>query len=367
MKDIFIALIGCGRIAGHHCEAIKETPGIELLAVCDLDTSKSTTYAQKYGVKQYSNYHQMLNDLPQLHVVAVITPSGMHYEHTNDILKRYQKHVVVEKPTFLRIQHLRDISKFATSNSLAVFPVFQNRYNKAVRRVRKAIDEHELGEIQIVNVRVRWCRPQKYYDLSSWRGTLSHDGGVLSNQGIHHLDLIRYLGGEVESVQAIMRTFGVKITAEDTVVGTFTYESGAVGSLEVTTAARPEDFEASLSVIGSKGFAQIGGIAVNELQVFTPEPEACSQNSVDFLGIEGAGAVYGYGHFDMYRDIVAHLTGASEYPIDFSDCMLTLRLLHAFYVSDELGKSVSPKNIDESERLGIPDEAISDLYRICSE
>ena len=89
MKDISIALIGCGRIAGHHCEAIKETPGIELLAVCDLDTSKSKTYARKYGVKQYSNYHQMLNDLPQLQVVGVITPSGMHYEHAVDIITKY--------------------------------------------------------------------------------------------------------------------------------------------------------------------------------------------------------------------------------------------------------------------------------------
>ena len=123
--------------------------------------------------------------------------------------------------------------------------------------------------IRIVNVRVRWCRPDRYYNLAAWRGTFSQDGGALTNQGIHHVDLIRYLFGEVDSVSATMKTLGSKIEVEDSVVATFNLKNGAIGSLEITTAARPIDYEASISVLCSKGMSQIGGLAVNELQVFS--------------------------------------------------------------------------------------------------
>ena len=117
--------------------------------------------------------------------------------------------------------------------------------------------------------------------MAPWRGTLSHDGGALTNQGIHHVDLLRYLGGEVHQVNATMRTLGADIEVEDTIVSSFSYENNAVGSLEVTTSARPDDFEASISIVGSEGLAQIGGIAVNELQIFTPRPEDCEEYSED--------------------------------------------------------------------------------------
>jgi predicted dehydrogenase len=199
--------------------------------------------------------------------------------------------------------------------------------------------------------------------MAPWRGTYSHDGGALTNQSIHHIDLIRYLGGEVTRVSAVMRTLGSEIEVEDTVAATLTFAGDAVGIVEATTAARPDDFEASLSIVGSKGLAQIGGIAVNELQVFTPDPAACAANSEDFQGIKGHGAVYGYGHTQMYEDIVAFFRDGRSYPVTRDDCLGTLQLLHAFYRSDEAGGWVEVAGDDESTRLGRADESISDLYR----
>ena len=100
---------------------------------------------------------------------------------------------------------------------------------------------------------MRWCRPQRYYDLSDWRGTYSHDGGALTNQGIHHIDLLRYLFGEVKTVNCKMKTFGAKIEVEDSAVANLEFQNNSIGTLEVTTAARPKDYEASISIIGSKG------------------------------------------------------------------------------------------------------------------
>jgi len=358
-KIIPIALIGCGRIAGHHARAINLVDGVELVAVCDIVESKAIAYADEFGATPYTNYHDMLRAHPEIETVAIITPSGMHFEHGLEIIETYGRNLIVEKPTMLRPSHLIAAKRAADANDVAVYPVFQNRYNKAVQRVKQAVVSGELGDIRIVSVRTRWCRPQRYYDMAAWRGTFSHDGGALTNQGIHHIDLLRYLGGDVACVNATMRTLGVDIEAEDSVVATFNYNTHAIGSLEITTAARPDDFEASLSIVGSKGLAQLGGIAVNELQVFTPNPGACAEFSEDF-----GFSVYGNGHEKMYRDIVQSVRGESVYPISFSDCLATLRLLHAFYRSDEAEQWVEVESEDESTRLGRPNEAISDLYRI---
>ena len=358
-----VALIGCGRIAGHHCQAIAEVEGVELAAVCDLEVEKAEAYAAEYDVPAFASYRDMFTDLPKIDIAAVITPSGMHLEHGLEVLNDYAKHVIMEKPTFMRPADLGLAYAAADEAVLEIFPVFQNRYNKAVRRVKQAIAAGELGDIRIVSVRVRWCRPQRYYDMAPWRGTFSHDGGALANQSIHHVDLIRYLGGEVRRVNASMRTLGADIEVEDTVTATITFDGDAVGVIEATTAARPDDFEASISIVGSEGLAQIGGIAVNELQVFTPDAQACAENSEDFQGIKGAGAVYGHGHGMMYRDIVSFFRDGTPYPVNREDCLGTLKLLHAFYRSDEAGGWVEVDSDQQSERLGRTDDAISDLYR----
>ena len=357
-ENIKVAVIGCGRISGHHCRSISNIPGMEMVAVCDLIAEKADAYGTEFSIQAYTDYREMLEAHPEIEIVAVATPSGMHAEHGMEIIQRHGKHVIMEKPTFMRPRQLDQAFTAAAKAGRKVFPVFQNRYNKAVQRVKRAIDTGELGEIRVMSVRTRWCRPQRYYDLAPWRGTYSHDGGALTNQGIHHVDLLRYLGGEVESVSATMRTLGADIEVEDTVVATFTYPSGAIGNLEVTTAARPDDFEASLSIVGSKGLAQIGGIAVNELQTFTPDPEACVAHSEDF-----SGNVYGNGHEKMYGDIAAALAGDAPYPVSQEDARATLRLLHAFYRSDEAGTWIEVESEPESARLGRPGEDISSLYR----
>ncbi len=155
-----------------------------------------------------------------------------------------------------------------------------------------------------------------------------------------------------------MRTLGARIEVEDAAVATFTYASGAVGALEVTTAARPNDFEASISFVCEKGLAQIGGIAVNELQVFTPDPAACGNWSEDF-----SSNIYGSGHTDVYRNVVACLERGQPFPIDRYDCLATISLLHAFYRSDELGGWVDVEGGEESIRLGRPDDKLASLYR----
>jgi predicted dehydrogenase len=352
-----VAVIGCGRIAGHNCRAVMSTEGLELAAVCDLEIEKANVYRDEFSVPAFTNYHTMLREIIDIDIVAIITPSGMHFEHSLDVLKKYNKHIIVEKPTFMKPSQLNEAYSIADKLGLKIFPVFQNRHNRAVQRVKKALIQNELGDIRIISVRVRWCRPQRYYDMAPWRGTLSHDGGALTNQGIHHVDLLRYLGGEVHKVNATMRTLGADIEVEDTIVASFSYDGDAVGSLEVTTAARPDDFEASISIVGSKGLAQIGGIAVNELQIFTPDLDACTEYSEDF-----SDCVYGNGHELLYKDIYNCMVDGTPYSVSQKDCLQSIRLLHAFYRSDERNDWQEVNEDGESIHLGRENSEISKLY-----
>jgi UDP-N-acetyl-2-amino-2-deoxyglucuronate dehydrogenase len=360
MNEVSVAIIGCGRIAGHHCQSMLNVDGVKLVAVCDLVKEKAKNFSEIYDVPWYVNYREMLKKHTNINTVAIITPSGMHYEHGMEMIAEYKKNIIVEKPTFMRIDELEQIYKKANSLNLKIFPVFQNRYNKAVSFIKKSLSNGELGDVRTISVKSQWCRTQRYYELSPWRGTFSHDGGALANQGIHLVDLLLYLGGSVDKVNCTMRTLGSDIEVEDTAVSTCIYKSESVATLEVTTAARPDDFEASIIIVCSKGLVKIGGVAVNELQTYTPNPSACKKYSEDFSRAIG---VYGNGHNKMYADIVTSILYNEQFPVTEDSCYNTLKLLNTFYLSDERSSwtSVSDRNV--SDRLGKYDDSISDIYR----
>ena len=362
---INIGIIGCGRIANHHCEAIKKIRGLKIAGVCDLDLVKAQELASKFKTKAYKSYYQMLDEQQKINLVAIITPSGMHYEHTVDIIKKYKKNIIIEKPTFLKSEQVQEVYKLAKKKKIKLFPIFQNRYNKAVKKVKKSLGAGILGNIRTINATVRWCRPQRYYDMSKWRGTYSHDGGALTNQGIHYIDMLIFFATSITKVSCIAKTLGSKIEVEDTATAIFKLKNGGIGSLEITTAARPDDFEGSITLVCSKGMAKISGIASNELVIFSPKKSDCKKYSDDFKDLPGRGKVYGRGHHDSYVDIYKSLTKKVPYPISPSECLKSVNLLNALYKSYENnGKWVKLDKIVKPSKLGRKNEKISNLYRI---
>src|SRR3954466_16028466 len=174
--------------------------------------------------------------------VAVLTPSGMHPQHAI-ACARAGKHVVVEKPMALRLQDGDDMIRACDEAGVKLFVVKQNRFNVSIVKAREALDAGRFGHLVLGTVRVRWCRDQEYYDQDAWRGTWALDGGVLSNQASHHVDLLQWMFGPVESVFAKTSTALGDIEAEDTAVVVLKFRSGALGIIEATTATRPVDLE----------------------------------------------------------------------------------------------------------------------------
>lgn len=355
MKKVRFCIVGCGRVAGNHLTAIANLPGAELAAVCDLVPERANAYGQQYGVPAYTNYHEMLQR-ETTDVVSVITPSGMHSWHVVDVIQRYGKHIVVEKPLTLRLEDAAAMAKAADTAGVTIFPVYQNRYNRAVRVVREQLQRGALGKIALASVRLHWCRPQRYYDLSAWRGTWAMDGGALTNQGIHYIDLLRHLVGEIASVSAVTATQLVKVEVEDTGVATIVFDNGTIGSVEITTTARPDDAEATISILGEKGTAVIAGLAANRLATWTPDPTLCESAS------EQIPNAYGFGHQPFVADVVRQLQEKVPHPVTLADGIRTVALLNAIYRSAEEGSCVRLADGLSSHRLGKDDPVLRASY-----
>jgi predicted dehydrogenase len=362
MEKVKFAIIGCGRISYRHIEAISANPRAHLVALCDLDLSKAEERSQGSGAKVYRDYNEMLKK-EDVDVVNIMTPSGMHAEHALEIITRFKKHVVVEKPMALRVSDGMELIKTAKDNGVRLFVVHQNRFNKAVDKIALAINDNSFGKLTLATVRIRWSRGQAYYDRDPWRGTWAFDGGALTNQSIHHIDLINWLVGDVESVSAVGATQLVNVEVEDTACAWLKFTNGAIGAIEATTTARPmnKDLEASLSILGEKGAVIVEGAAVNKLTTWTFEDIDLEEFSEDPPN------VYGFGHNVIIDNVVDVLRGGAEPLVTGEDAMNSIRLLNGIYRSIELGgKEIKLADDPVSEKLGVRDEQserIADLYR----
>lgn len=361
-SKVKFAIIGCGRIAYRHIEAIQANPLAELVALCDLNLERAHERNKGVSVKVYQDYREMLSREP-VDVVCIMTPSGMHAEHAIDIITKYRKHVVIEKPLALRVSDGLKLIQTAQAHKVRLFVVHQNRFNKAIQKIKSAIDDHSFGKIVLATVRIRWSRGQAYYDRDPWRGRWALDGGALANQAIHHIDLMRWLTGEVESVSAIGATQLVSVEVEDTVCAWLKFKNGALGAIEATTATRPvnKDLEASISILGEHGTVIVEGASVNHLTTWTFGELDLAEYSEDPPN------VYGYGHNHIIDNVVEVLTKGGEPLVSGEDALRSIKLLHALYHSMENnGKEVRLADNPESGRFGIFDkksEPIVNLYR----
>lgn len=352
MKKIRFAVVGCGRISYRHVEILaSQIPEAQLVAVCDIVPEKAKKWADKYTVPMYTDYHEMLQK-EQLDVVNVLTESGNHYRDVMAILK-YKKHVVVEKPMALKLEHVEEMIEAAEAQKVKLFVVKQNRYNLPVRKLREALDQGRFGKMVMGTVRVRWCRDQAYYDQDPWRGTWKMDGGVFTNQASHHIDLLEWMMGEVESVYARSATRLVNIETEDTGVAVLKFASGALGIIEATTAVRPKDLEGSVSILGETGSVEIAGFAVNQMKTWNFKEQRPEDTEVLEKFKVNPPNVYGFGHFEYLKDVVDCILQDKPVPVDGKEGRKSIILINAIYESIETGKEIHLRFKPERSRLGV--------------
>ncbi|MBY0379885.1 MAG: Gfo/Idh/MocA family oxidoreductase [Burkholderiales bacterium] len=338
-RKIRFALVGCGRIASNHFNAIeKHSKHCEIVALCDIDNANLENAVKQTGAKCY--YHNLIDMLQAGGFDAVIltTPSGLHPAQTQ-VCAEYGYHVVTEKPMATRYTDGLEMVKACDMAGVRLFVVKQNRKNATIQLLKNAIDLGRFGRIFSVQCNVFWTRPNEYYKQAKWRGTWEFDGGAFMNQASHYVDLLDWLIGPVESVQSYTATLARDIEVEDSGVVAIRWRNGALGSMNVSMLTYPKNLEGSITIIGEKGTAKIGGVAVNEITHW----EFADKHSDDDKIKEASYAttsVYGFGHPLYYDNVIKTLRGEEEAQTDGREGLKSLELLIAIYLSARDGKKV---------------------------
>jgi len=336
------ALVGCGRISKNHIESLKQLEKenkAKLIACCDVIPERADAAAEAAGCKAYYSYEKMLAE-SDCDIVSICTPSGLHPRHTI-MAAQAGKHVLSEKPSGTKLSEVDKAIDACDEAGVKYFVVKQNRFNKTVQLLKKALDEGRFGRIYMLLSNVLWTRPQEYYDLAPWRGAWEFDGGCLCNQAAHYVDLMQWIGGAVESVQAFSATLARRIEAEDTIVVNLRYRNGALGSINVTTLTYPKNLEGSITVIGERGTVRIGGIALNKIEVWEFDKKHPMDEDVNNANTN-PDSVYGFGHLDFYRHAVEALDGSSNGTVEGREGRKTVEIIEAAYQSALSGGQVKP-------------------------
>ena len=338
-RRIRFALVGCGRIAANHFNAIAQhSSRCELVGVCDVDPEALAAAAQSTGARAYRNLTEMLARC-DADAYIICTPSGLHPEQAIQIAAA-GRHVITEKPMATRWEDGKRMVAACDTAGVRMFVVKQNRRNATLQLLKSAVDKKRFGRIYMVNLNVFWTRPDSYYNSAKWRGTWEFDGGAFMNQASHYVDLIDWIIGPVESLQAYTATLARDIEVEDTGVISLRWRNGALGSMNVTMLTYPRNLEGSITILGEHGTVKIGGVAVNEVQQW----EFATPHEDDALVREASyqtTSVYGFGHPLYYDNVIKVLRGEAEPETDGREGLKSLEVLVAAYMSARDGKRVA--------------------------
>lgn len=327
------SLIGCGRIAKNHIKAAIEN-NLEISALCDIVTEHAERYAaeQNLNCKVYADYKTMLAEVKP-DFAAVTTESGKHAAIALDCINA-GINVLIEKPVALSVQDADRIITAAKANGVIVGVCHQNRFNKAVQKLRSAVNEGRFGKIYNISAVVRWNRNEDYYRQADWRGTWAQDGGCLMNQCIHNIDLLRWIGGDIESLIGVTDNFRHPyMEAEDFGTAIIKFKSGAVGTIEGTVNVFPHNLEETLTVFGERGTVRLGGKSVNTVEVWEFADEKDTLDDIRHEFTEMPPDIYGFGHTPLYSDFIRAIENQCDPYVTVRDGKHAMELVLAIYQS----------------------------------
>ncbi len=354
-------IVGCGVIAPTHVEVVRALPNAHLVGVTDVVGDRAAALAAEPAaleaaggaVKVYPQLAAMLAD-PAVEVVSVCVPSGLHAEIGVEAA-RAGKHLVIEKPIDVTLEAADRLVAAAAGSGVAMTVISQHRFDPGHRRLHELLRSGTLGRPVLAEAVVKWYRSQAYYDSGAWRGTWALDGGgSVMNQGVHYVDLIRWLMGPVASISAVCATQAhERIEVEDVALATVRFESGAVGLIEATTVAFP-GFAARIELTGTAGTVIVtdGVITTEELVAERPEVGAYGTGGRSEPGRPG-GVVVGVaaadpaavghsGHLAQIDDFLGAIEQGRQPLVTGEEGRATLAVVRALYDSASRGVPVTP-------------------------
>ncbi len=337
------ALIGCGRISPNHIAAAIDN-GLEIVALCDIVPEKIEEKIRMFHLPEtthtYTDYQEMLSK-ERLELVAITTDSGKHAAIALNCIEE-GCNLIIEKPIALSLEDADAVINKAKEKGCKVCTCHQNRFNKAILKIREAVEAGRFGRLFHGTANIRWNRDENYYNQSEWRGTWEQDGGALMNQCIHNIDLLRWmLGDEIDEVIAMTDNLNHSyIEAEDFGIALLRFTNGSYGIIEGTTNVYPRDLEETLYLFGEKGTVKAEGKSVNIIAEWCFADQSQDDDLVKLECHENPPNVYGYGHKPLYEDVISALENDKEPYVNAEAGRRAIELVLAIYKSAAEGISV---------------------------
>jgi len=339
-KVLRFGIIGCGVIAPHHASAIIANEKARLVAACDIIEDKAIALKEKYGAQSYyTDYREMLKR-DDLDVVCICTPSGMHSEMAESAAQA-GKHVFCEKPLDITKEKISAMIETCRKERVKLGCVFQRRTMPEAIAVKKAIDAGTLGKLVLADAYLKYYRSQDYYNSATWRGTWELDGGgALMNQGVHGIDLIIWLVGEVESVFARAAAQVRQIDVEDTAIALVKYKNGAFGVIEGTTSVYPAQ-DTRFEIHGDQGSIIFDDSGFKQWQTLADDKDVFPLMENKKLGGSGDNKdISSEGHYILINDMINAINEDRDPMITGEQAQKAVDLILAIYKSAQTGKEV---------------------------
>jgi len=344
-KQFGFGIIGAGIISDIHAMALQAIENAKLVGVYSINKNKSEAFALRNNCTAYNTLDELVN-LPEIDIVCICTPSGIHLDPA---IKSIQagKHCLVEKPLEVTLEKCDRIIEAAYKAGVKTGVIFPSRFYEAGKQLKKALDEKRFGDLILGDAYVKWSRSAEYYQSAAWRGTWEFDGGgALMNQGIHSVDLLQWYMGPVESVQSVAANIKHKgIEVEDTIVSTLKFANGALGTIECSTAVFPGALK-RIEIMGTTGTAimEENNLIKWQFEKETSEDEiilnTMSAGSITHGGVSNPADISFAGHQRQIEDLILSIETGNKPLIDGVEGRKSVEIVLAIYESARSGKMV---------------------------
>ncbi|MEN6356167.1 MAG: Gfo/Idh/MocA family oxidoreductase [Armatimonadota bacterium] len=343
-------IIGAGNVASLHAEAISRIEQARFVGATAIPFDAARSFAEKHDARAYKSVDDIAAD-PDIDIVTICTPSGLHAGQAVKLLES-GKHVIVEKPLAISLDGADAVIDAANRTGMKLGVVSQRRYDPALAAIKSAVDRGQFGKLVLLNGHVHYYRESDYYSSSNWRGTWNMDGGgALMNQGIHAVDLIRWIGGPVKSIYSNARTLHHDIEVEDTLVASLEFENGTLGTIEATTCAYP-GLHVRIEIMGDAGTAIIedSDVVYWKLKDEAPCPILSKDSSIG-SGANSPMAFSAAGHIAQFEDFISAVDEDRKPAIDGIEGRKAVEIVLGAYASSRAGKPISLPLVTETAGL----------------
>ena len=331
-NKIKFAIVGAGHIGKRHAEMVSRNNEAELIALCDVKSQEELNTAQ-YNVPLYKSIEELLKNHPDIDVVNICTPNGLHSDQAIVAIEN-NKHVVVEKPIGLSKNKCEGVIFKALEKHKYVFAVMQNRYSPPSIWLKDIVSNKVLGDVFMVQVNCYWNRDDRYYKKDGWKGSQGLDGGTLFTQFSHFIDIMYWLFGDIKNIQGKFNDFTHKESTdfEDSGFVNFDFIEGGMGSINYSTAVWGANLESSITIIGSKGSVKVGGQYMNEVEYCNIDgyemPELAPSNPPNDYGMYKGSAA---NHHYIIENVVDTLKGRTTATTNALEGLKVVEIIERIY------------------------------------